>query len=100
MSDKKQNANKQKPVHTIRCGEVVVWIYRRQSNGGYVYHDFVLGRCWRSVSTGKEAQGATFFEKNEEDLVRAIREASIWLRERNRPAEVAASTQEHGEHSR
>ena len=97
MTDKKPTANRQKPVHTIRCGEVVVCIYRRQSNGGYVYHDFVLGRCWRGVSTGKEAHGGTFFEKNEEDLVRAIREASTWLRERSRPPELSTAVQESPE---
>ena len=86
MTGKKQNNGKQVAVHTIRCGEVTASIYLRQSNAGFAYYDFSLGRCWKSMGTGKESHGSTFFVKNEQDLVQAIREASEWLREKMQAA--------------
>ncbi len=80
MNDKKKTTAKNKAEHTIRCGEVTAAIYLRQSNAGFVYFDFVLGRAWRSQTTGTEAHGSSFFEKNEQDLIRAVKEASAWIR--------------------
>ena len=47
-----------------------------------LFRTFSLGRCWNSKTTGKETHGSTFFEKNEQDLVRAIHETTTWLRTR------------------
>ena len=79
---KKSNQTKQKPEHTIRHGEVTASIYMRQSNCGYPYYDFALTRSWKSMTTGKEAHGTTFFVKNRQDLVKVINEASNWIHQR------------------
>jgi hypothetical protein len=86
MPEKKPVSGKQKPVHVVRCGEVTAAVYLRQSNAGFSYYDFSLGRCWNSMATGKESHGSSFFEKHEEDLLKAIRQASEWVREKTRPA--------------
>ena len=80
MSERKKNTSKHKPVHVVRCGEVTAEICLRQSNAGFAYHDYLLTRSWCNRITGREAHGATFFAKNEQDLVRAVHEASDWLR--------------------
>ena len=80
MPDKKHAATKPKPIQVIRSGEVTASISERQSNSGYSYRDITLTREWNSQATGRRAQGATFFEKHEEDLVRVIRQAAAWLR--------------------
>jgi hypothetical protein len=86
MAEKKSTNGKQKPVHVVRCGEAIAAIYLRQSNAGFSYYDFSLGRCWNSLATGKESHGSSFFEKNEDDLLQAVRQAAQWVRDKNRPA--------------
>ena len=89
MTEKKTVATKQKPEHTFSCGEITAHVYLRQSNCGYSYYDFALGRTWKSMATGKEGHGASFFEKNEEDLIDAVRKASAWIRDRVTPDRAA-----------
>lgn len=84
MMDKKQAAAKNKPIHTIHCGEVTVCIFQRQSNAGFVYWDYLLTRTWHSAASRKESHGTTFFAKHEKDLIEAIQLASEWLRARSR----------------
>jgi hypothetical protein len=80
MNDKKKTSGKNKPEHVVRRGEVAAEVCLKQSNSGYAYFDFSLSRCWNSMATGKEAHGNSFFEKHEDDLIQAIREASAWIR--------------------
>jgi hypothetical protein len=98
MNDKKTTNSKSQPEHVVRCGEVMATICLRQSNAGYAYYDFSLGRCWRSMATGKEAHGNSFFNKNEEDLIQAIREASAWIQARLQrvPSQQPAGTCDEG----
>ena len=88
MSEKKQSNKKQKPEHEVRCGNVIASIYLRQSHCGFLYMDFHLNRVWESKTTGKRAQGASFFDQNEEDLIQAIRQASEWIRAKNAGAAI------------
>ncbi|OHB65850.1 MAG: hypothetical protein A2V70_16665 [Planctomycetes bacterium RBG_13_63_9] len=80
MNDKKKASDKNQPEHVIRSGEVRAVICHRQSNAGYAYLDFSLSRCWNSMATGKEAHGNSFFDRHEDDLIRAVREAAAWIR--------------------
>jgi hypothetical protein len=80
MANSKHVASKPTPLHVVRSGEVVITLAERQSNSGYRYRDMVLLREWLNQSSGRRAHGASFFEKHEEDLVKAIREAAAWLR--------------------
>ena len=80
MNDKKKTNDKSKPEHVVRCRTVTATIALRQSNAGYGYYDFCLGRCWTSVASGKEVHGNSFFEQHQEDLILAITEAAAWIR--------------------
>jgi uncharacterized protein (DUF885 family) len=80
MNEKKKTATKHKPEHVIQRGEVVATIYLRQSNAGYAYLDFTLGRCWISRLTSKEVHGSSFFSRHEDQLVQVAREAAAWIR--------------------
>jgi hypothetical protein len=86
MNDKKKANVKQTPEHIIRCGEVTAEIHLRQSNAGYPYRDFVLTRTWNSMSTGHEARGSSFFDRNEQDIIQAVRETVTWIRQHLQPA--------------
>ncbi len=85
MSDKKKATAgpKMEPENTIRCGNVIATIFRRQSNMGYSYRDFTLTRCWASQATGKELQGSSFFDTNEMAMIEATKAAAAWIREKN-----------------
>ena len=99
MPDKKQAASKPKPLHTVRSGEVVITLSERQTNSGYSYRDMTLSREWSNQTSGRRAHGSTFFEKHEEDLVRAIHEAAAWLRaSQAAPAVQDAGTLEDHKH--
>lgn len=87
MSEKKPTTTKQKPEHEIRCGTVTASVYLRQSNCGFPYYDFSLGRSWKSMTTGKQAHGTSFFDQNEADLVLAVHKACAWIR--NKAAEAS-----------
>jgi hypothetical protein len=83
MNDKRKPAAAKPQVeHTIRKGEIMVTIVRRQSNCGFVYLDYSLARAWQAMTSGKENFGDSFFDRNESDLVQAVREASQWIRNR------------------
>ncbi|MHB8973991.1 MAG: hypothetical protein ACYC3X_27725 [Pirellulaceae bacterium] len=81
MSTKKQTTAKQTPVHTVRSGEICAHIHVRQSNAGFSYMDFTLGRCY-SMATGRQATGTSFFDRSELDLIEVVQAASAWIRER------------------
>lgn len=78
----KRKTTQQKPEHVIRCGVVTASIHARQSNCGYGYWDYSLQRSWESVTSRKEVRGSTFFDTNEQDIVKAVAEASAWIREK------------------
>jgi hypothetical protein len=81
MSEKKLSPKKNATLHSIRTGDVIAQIFLRKSNSGYAYMDFTLERCF-STSTGKENRGASFFAKNEHEIVQAAHEAAAWIRDR------------------
>lgn len=86
MNNKKQTSAKQAPVHVIRCGEIIASVFLAQSNAGYSYWYFALSRAWSSMNTGKESQGNSFFDNNQQDIILAASQASAWIRERRQPA--------------
>ena len=81
MATKKQTTAKQTLVHTIRVGEIVADIHRRQSNAGFSYYDYTLSRQF-AMATGRQATGTSFFDRSEHDILEAVRAASAWIRER------------------
>ena len=89
MNEKKPSTFRQKAEHQIRCGVVTASIYIRQSNCGFPYFDFSLTRSWKSVTTGKEAHGSSFFDCNEQDLVEAVQRACEWIRGKAEPTTPA-----------
>ncbi|MCC7086551.1 MAG: hypothetical protein IT427_16250 [Pirellulales bacterium] len=81
MTDKKQTIlTPSKPVHTIRCQDIVAFVHRRQSLNGFTYFDYTLARNWSSMSTNKLSSGCTFFPANEEALVETIHQVTAWIR--------------------
>ena len=83
MTDKKKHTTaKQTPEHVIRCGHVKASVYLRRSTCGYPYYDFGLSRTWKSMATGNQSHGTTFFDNNEDDLIEAVQNASAWIRQK------------------
>jgi hypothetical protein len=86
MPEKKRTNNKNAPEHTIRCGSITASIFHRQSNAGYTYLDFQIGRVFVNRSTNREVHGNAFYENNEQDLIQTVQEACAWIRCRLYPA--------------
>jgi hypothetical protein len=82
MPEKKKTNNKALPEHTVRCGSITATICARQTNAGYSYLDFQLGRVFVNRSTNREVHGNAFYESNEQDLIKTVQEACAWIRSR------------------
>lgn len=87
---KKSITPKQAPAQVIRCGEVTATVQAQLSPTGYQYFDFVVHRHWTRGTTGKESSATSFFDRNEDDLVQAIRAAAAWIREQTDPVPTRA----------
>lgn len=68
-----------KPAHVVRYGAIAASIWRRQSPNGFPFFDFSLSRSYRSMSTGKEGYSTNFFDRNRDDLEKAISGATAWI---------------------
>ena len=77
MAEKKRP--KTKPTHTIRSGNVVGNIKIHQTNTGFQYLGVELVREFKSMSTGKEQTGTSFFPSDEQDLVNVVRDAMTYI---------------------
>jgi hypothetical protein len=80
MNDKKKTTTKNRPVHLIRSQEISATVYMKQSNAGFCYFDYTIGRNWRSQASGKEAHGVSFFDKHQDAIIEVVMEASAWIR--------------------
>ena len=74
--------NQLKPEITIRRGAVAASIWKRQAPSGFEYFDFSLSRAWKAKSSGRDGYSPNFFFDNGEQLGEVIKEASIWIAER------------------
>jgi len=79
MAEKKRTTAAPKAAHTIKVGDVAAEIYLRQSNTGFPYYDFQLTRKWKSMSSQKQVSGSSFFNVHQEDLTKAVAQASNWI---------------------
>lgn len=89
MTEKKKPLEKQSPLHSITCGEIVAEVHSRLSNSGFSYLDFTLERIY-VTGTGKATRGMTFFAKNAKDIAEAANKASEWIRSRSQEAATAS----------
>ena len=81
MNDTKEKPQT-KPEITIRRGAVAASIWKRQAPSGFEYFDFSLSRAWKAKSSGRDGYSPNFFYDNGEQLGEVIKEASIWIAER------------------
>lgn len=70
---------KLKPEHTIRCGQIIAFVYKKQSNCGFVYRDFAISRVWQS-SSQKDQYSTNFFAVHEQAVKAAVKQAVAWMR--------------------
>ena len=81
MADKKKR-EVEKPLHTIRRGQIVATIEERQSNAGFTYLQFAIGRKWLVKSSRSEKTGAGLFAHQEAEVLEAVKAACSYIRER------------------
>jgi hypothetical protein len=79
----KKQTSKPAIEETLRRGDIVANVYKRQSLSGYVFFEYVIRRCWTSASSGKEQQGSSMHAVNEADLLALIPAATLRIRELN-----------------
>jgi len=95
MSDKKRQVSaKPKPEHVIRCGEVVLTIWKRRANSGLLYRTFLITREWRSMTTQRDSHATSFFESNEKELIEGIRKAAAYVRDKTNCNQSTGSQQQ------
>jgi hypothetical protein len=96
MTEKKQTAKKQQPVHVIHAGEatggVTAEVYIFQSNTGFPYLGYTISRRWNSRATGKETTGVIFFENSSNALVDVVQKVAEWLRTEGQAVLAAEQT--------
>jgi len=92
MADTKTTKAIVEPEITIRRGAVAASIWKRQAPSGFEYFDFSLSRAWKAKISGRDGYSMNFFSDNEGALGEVIREASIWIAEKQ--AVLQASKQD------
>ena len=91
MNEKKNTTTKQKPEHEIRCGDIAISIFHRQSNCGFPYWDYMIQRCYKAATSQKSVRSASLFEQNEKAIIQAVAEASAWVRKKVAEASLGES---------
>ena len=93
MVDKKKRET-EKPLHTIRCGhQIVATIEERQSNAGFSYFQFEIGRKWLVKSSQTEKSGSGLFAHQEAEAIEAIKAACAYIRDRENGREEEGKSQ-------
>ena len=93
MVDKKKRET-EKPLHTIRCGhQIVASIEERQSNAGFSYFQFEIGRKWLVKSSQTEKSGAGLFAHQEAEVLEAVQAACAYIRDRENGREEEGKSQ-------
>lgn len=91
METKKRETKKSpKPVHVVRRGAIAASIWARQSQNGFSYFEYTLARSYKSQTSGKEGYSSNFFDRNQNQLIEVVTEASAWIAEQTRLSEEAA----------
>jgi hypothetical protein len=79
MNDKKKTVNNSPPIHSIVCGNVKADIFACQTNNGFRFLQFSLGRCFVSQSSQKDSHSNFFFADNQDEIIQAVQEATTWI---------------------
>ena len=82
MSSKEESS-----VHTISVGPVVIEILRGAANDGHTYLYFQVSRAWQPARGKKVNLSTRFYDRNEKDLLKAVQEASTWIRKNPQAAD-------------
>lgn len=80
MADKKKR-EAEKPLHTIRRGQIVATIEERQSNAGFSYFQFEIARKWLVKSSQTEKTGSGLFAHQEAEIVEVVTAACAHIRD-------------------
>ena len=91
MNEKKATTAKQKPEHEIRCGDIAISIFHRQSNCGFPYWDYLIQRCYKAATSQKSVRSASLFDRNEAEILQAVTKASAWKRKKVAEASLGKS---------
>ena len=81
MAEKKKH-EAEKPLHTIRCGQIVATIEERQTNAGFSYLQYSIGRRWQVKSSRSEKQGSGLFAHQENEVIEAVKAACAYIKDR------------------
>ena len=91
MNDNKKTVNNSPPIHSIVCGNVKADIFACQTNNGFRFLQFSLGRCFVSQSSQKESHSNFFFADNQDEIIQAVQDATAWISQQTataQPSEV------------
>jgi hypothetical protein len=88
MNDNKKTVNNSPPIHSIVCGNVKADIFACQTNNGFRFLQFSLGRCFVSQSSQKESHSNFFFAENQDEIIQAVQNATAWISQQTATAQL------------
>ena len=77
MSSKKASDN---IVQSVQSGPIVIDIIRGASPDGHAYLYYQPSRAWQPRNGTRQNFSARFYERNEKNLIQAVKKASDWIR--------------------
>ena len=81
------SAKEESNVHTVTVGPIVIDILRGATTDGHTYLYFQVSRAWQPAHGKKVNQSPRFYDRNEKDLLKAVQEASTWIRKNPQAAD-------------
>ena len=81
------SSKEESPVHSVCVGPIVVDILRGATNDGHTYLYFQVSRAWQPTNGKKVNLSPRFYDRNEKDLLKAIQDASSWIRKHPQAAD-------------
>lgn len=82
-------------VKSKRFGQVVADVQRRMAvYTGHAYLDFTLSRAWKPRPDGRENFSDRYYDRNEKDLLQAVKWAADWIRKHPQAADETWSGQD------
>ena len=99
MNDKDKKKDGPKPIRTFRRGAIAANVWKRQTATGFEYLEYSLSRSWKTKDGKKEGYSSNFHDRNVDQLIEVIHEATAFIREYGSDAAPQAEQLNGTEHA-
>jgi len=74
-------------VHVVEVGAITIDIFRGATRDGHTYLYYQPTRMWRMGNSPRLNSSDRFYERNEKDLTKAVKDTSEWIRKNSAAAD-------------